>query len=402
MKINIKTNMKRNLLSLAVVSSVAVTPAMAEDLINISLGSGGLKVTKGDSKFQMGGRAQFDFVKFDEEDDLDNFSDGTDVRRARLYVKGNVGSDWKYKVQYDFADSDMKDLYIKYTGSEAGDILIGQAAPAMFLDSYTSSKWTTFIERAVVDNFAAARELGLGFQRAGDNYSFYTSVTGDNMNNDDIAGKDEDGDVIPADDTATYAARLTLSPVHETGNAVHLGFTAAYEDLNGYYYAAGARPGSKVDGGNKLVKSYVDSADARSTYGVELAFMSGPLSTQAEHVVVEVDANGTDDEKYTATYGQVSYFLTGESRSYYVDGGIFDAPTSMKNSWEVAARYEEMDLSDSTASRSGEMETSTLGLNFYPNKNIRFAMNLINSKATLNNNTEEEVKLVQLRSQLVF
>ena len=387
-----KTNMAKRLLSLAVVSGVAVTPAMAEDLINISLGSGGLKVTKGDSKFQMGGRAQFDFVNYSEDAGVDESDDGTDVRRARLYVKGNVGSDWKYKVQYDFAgDGEMKDMYIKYTGSEAGNIWIGQSSPAMFLDSYTSSKWTTFIERGVVNNFAAYREQGVGFQRAGDGYSFYTSVTGDNMNDDD-----------EGDDSATYAARLTLSPLHEVGNVLHFGVTAAYEDLNEletHYYA---RPGTKVDGGNKLIYSSVSSADSRSSYGVELAMVSGLFSAQAEHVVVEVDGHQVDDEEYTASYGQMSFFLTGESRSYYVDGGIFDAPTSMKNSWEVAARYEEMDLSESTHEDAGELEISTLGVNFYPNKNIRFALNIINSKATYNDNSEEEVKLVQLRSQLVF
>ena len=392
MKTNLKASMAKSLLSLAVVSGMAVTPAMAEDLINISLGSGGLKVTKGDSKFQMGGRAQFDFVNYSEDAGVDESDDGTDVRRARIYVKGNVGSDWKYKVQYDFAgDGEMKDMYIKYTGSEAGNIWIGQSSPAMFLDSYTSSKWTTFIERGVVNSFAADRELGLGFQRAGDNYSFYTSVTGDNMK------RDEEGD-----DSASYAARLTISPLHESGSVVHLGFTAAYEDLNEASKGFGARPGSNVDGGIKLVKSSVASADGRSSYGVELAMVAGSFSAQAEHVIVEVDAHQLADEEYSASYGQVSFFITGESRSYYVDGGIFDAPNSMKNSWEVAARYEEMDLSDSTASLSGELETSTLGVNFYPNKNIRFALNIINSKATYNDNSEEEVKLVQLRSQLVF
>ena len=390
-----RMNMKMNktLLSLAVVSSMSVTEVMAEDLVNISLGSGGLKVTKGDSKFQMGGRAQFDFVNYDEDAGIDESDDGTDVRRARIYVKGNVAGDWKYKVQYDFSEKVVKDMYITYTGSDVGNIIVGQAAPAMFLESYTSSKWTTFIERAVVDNFALDREQGLGFQRAGESYSIYTSVTGDNMD-DDV---DEEGD-----DGASYAARLTLSPLHESGSVAHIGFTALYEDRNESETAFGARPASKVDGTSKLVRSSVASADSRSTYGVELAMVSGSFSAQAEHVLVEVDGHQVDDEEYTASYGQVSFFLTGESRSYYVDGGIFDAPNSMKNSWEMAARYEEADFSESSHALAGELETSTLGLNFYPNKNIRFALNLINSKATYNDNSEEEVKLVQLRSQLVF
>lgn len=384
------------LLAIAVSSASVMAATASDDLVNISLGSGGLKVTKGDSKFQMGGRIHMDFAQVNEEKHQDNYDTGTGVRRARLYAKGNVGADWRYKFQYDYADQVMKDMYIQYNGLAAGNILVGQFAPPMFMDSYTSSNWTTFVERAVVNNFALDRELGVGFNSAGSHHSIYTGITGDNM------AADEEGD-----DTVSYTTRMTLAPINGNGSVLHLGVTGSYEDLDGRTFYVGQRPATKSVSSTKIL-SVAKQGESRRTVGGELAFAVGSFSAQAEHMTVEVEGfDGSDDETYTAAYGQASYFLTGESRSYYVDGGVFDAPSAMKNSWEVAVRYEEMDVSDAEASvvdgyTPGKLTAMTYGVNFYPNKNIRFIFNYMKNEVEYLDKTKENVDVIQLRSQLVF
>ena len=364
----------------------------AEEAV-VKVKDGGLRVSFGDAAFRIGGRAQFDAAWVD--DDITEIPSGTDVRRARVFIKGNIDKNWGYKVQYDFSEHVMKDMFITYKGLGFGNITIGQFAPPMFLESYTSSKWTTMIERAVVDNFALDRELGIGFDHSGDNYSIYASITGDNMEADETG-----------DDAYSLVGRFTYAPMHSEGNVLHFGATLGLLEASDDGVSYGARPGSKVDGGAKLVSNGVGDAEKQTVAGIEVATVMGSFSAQAEYISAMVSGrDSTEDEDYSAYYVAATWFVTGESRSYYVDGGIFDQPIMTRNAWELAARYDHVDLSDDSngiAKNEGDLDTITLGLNFYPTKSIRFSLNLIQSESDLESGGEEDVKIVQFRSQLVF
>lgn len=364
----------------------------AEEAV-VKVKDGGLRVSFGEAAFRIGGRAQFDAAWVD--DDITEIPSGTDVRRARLFIKGSIDKDWSYKFQYDFSEHVMKDMFFTYKGMGFGNITIGQFAPAMFLESYTSSKWTTMIERAVVDNFALDRELGIQFDHSGDNYSLYASITGDNMEDDETG-----------DDAYSLVGRFTFAPMHSEGKVLHLGTTLGFLEAPNDGISFGARPGSKVDGGGKLVNNGVAEAEKQFVRGVEFAAVMGSFSVQSEYIMALISAkDGSEDEDYAAYYLAATWFLTGESRSYYVDGGIFDQPIMTRNAWEIAARYDHVDLSDDSNGiddKEGKLDTITLGLNFYPTKSIRFSLNLITSESDLEDDTEEDVKIVQFRSQLVF
>ncbi len=358
--------------------------------------NGGLRIQYGQSSFRVGGRAQFDALYADE--DITPIPNGTDVRRARLFVAGKINPEWKYKLQYDFSEHAMKDLYITYKGCSVCAITIGQFAPAMFLESYTSSKWTTLIERAGVDNFALARELGIQYAQAGDNYSARVSITGDNME------YDENGD-----DGYSLVGRFTFAPRHGTGDVLHFGLTGALMETTDNSVSYGARPNSKVDGGAKLIKASMDNADQIQLFGLESAGVWGSFSAQAEYVAVTAVANdGSEDETYSAFYVSGSYFVTGESRSYYVESGAFDSPTNMDGALELAIRADHIDLDDDSngiSDNQGKMDMLTLGINYYPNSSLRFSANYVNAEVKRNPDSaaeDEKVNLVQFRTQLVF
>ncbi len=362
---------------------------------DVKLKNGGLRISYGESSLRIGGRAQFDALYAD--DDVTNIDSGTDVRRARVFVSGKINPKWKYKFQYDFSEETAKDMYIAYNMDSGSQITLGHFAPAMFLESFTSSKWTTFIERAVVDNFALDRELGVQYKRTGTHYSTSLSVTGDNME------YDEGGD-----DAYSLVGRLTLSPKHETGNVLHFGITAALMEASDGV-SAGARPNSKVDGGTKLIKASLNDATSSTVFGLEAATVCGAFSAQAEFVSVTAEGDDTvEDETYSAYYAAASYFFTGESRSYYVDGGAFDSPSAMNGAVEAAIRFDHIDLNDDEnglTDDQGEMDMITLGLNYYPNSSVRFSLNYVNAdveRAPSAGGEDESVNLMQLRTQLVF
>ena len=66
--------------------------------------------------FKLGGRIMNDWAWFDVDEGLPEVEDGTEFRRARLYLAGTIYDSIDFKAQYDFAGSnpDFKDVYIGY------------------------------------------------------------------------------------------------------------------------------------------------------------------------------------------------------------------------------------------------------------------------------------------------
>ena len=73
----------------------------------------------GDFKLKIGGRIMNDWAIYGTDanirDQHGQIGDGTEFRRARIFLEGNVYGNIKYKAQYDFAgrDADLKDMYLQ-------------------------------------------------------------------------------------------------------------------------------------------------------------------------------------------------------------------------------------------------------------------------------------------------
>jgi phosphate-selective porin OprO/OprP len=114
-----------------------------------------------------------------------------------------------------------------------------------------------------------------------------------------------------------------------------------------------------------------------------------------------------DDNNFNGWYVQASWILTGESKSYSTATGSFTPPKPSDpftldgpgwGAWELAARYSDLDLNDNTNSadsvitaraatptstatytfyntvRGGDQKIATVGINWYPNSVVRFAL----------------------------
>jgi phosphate-selective porin OprO/OprP len=133
-------------------------------------------------------------------------------------------------------------------------------------------------------------------------------------------------------------------------------------------------------------------ADGVTALGLELGLQHRNLSLQGEHFWIDVDrrAAGADPE-FSGWYVQGAWTITGEPRRYSAAAGGFDAPKVEApfnlarrtwGVWELAARYSDLDLDYLAgaagtapvpgAVRGGEQKIFTLGLNWYPNGNVRF------------------------------
>lgn len=378
-------------------------PAMAGDDIDISLKNGGLKITSGDNEFKIGGKIQMDYVNF-SDDTLDRggvLGDGSNNRRTHLEFEGKIGQNWGFKYERDFAGQKTKSAYISYKGLGPGTLKLGQDKKPYGLEEVTSDSWVTFIERSEATNAFAdggAYALGAIYGGTGDMFGAWVAVQGDDVDTSNKGGNDP----------IFYTGRVIFSPTHTSDQALHFGVSVMHgnynnKDVTTQKYAA--KTDLRSEATTDIVSSTV-AADSVTQYGLEFAGVFGPFSTSAEYYKAKTKGtSGNQDYDFDGYYVEAGYFLQGGNRNYKFKDGKFDRP-SVKDAWEIAARYGRLDLTDAasaTNKAAGDAKTITVGLNYYPNPAIKLSINASRTKAEYDGfNPDENVKSIGMRAQVAF
>ncbi len=356
-------------------------------------------------EFDVRGRAHMDLAFHDE--DKTPLDDGVLLRRARMGIDGRIDAHWDFRIEYDFSEDDINAQEVRLRRSlPVGRFVIGHLKVPMGLNQITSSNNVSLIERSTVSNVIPdSYRMGLGYQMSEGPLVLQT------LGYTRAQGEDQEGN-----SPFGVAARSVFNPLHSGGEMIHLGASVAYEDRGDqstlrFRDRPEARPAGVrlIDTGDTGVDSQGDPInntairDARSTlkYGLELAYQNGPFSVEAEYLSVDIDRRNNPDPTFDGFHVQASYVLTGESRGYNAGafGGI--TPAGPGGAWEVAARFSEMDLSDSGVS-GGKQENLTLGLNHYVNANLRFMTNLIRSDIGGGISGDETVNIALFRAAYHF
>jgi len=344
-------------------------------------------------EFDVRGRAHMDFGLVDA-DENDEIGSGSNLRRARLGVKGKLNDTWSFIAEYDFsgdgADAQALNLSRKLG---PGKLVIGQDKVPMGLNELTSSNSITFIERSSINNVVApARRNGLGYQGTHGALTFQAMAFTNNLNDDN------DGD-----EPLGLGGRVVYNPNIGDGQMLHLGASAAYEDLGDLeQMRLRERPEARPNNGARAIDTgTIEGVKSNIRFGLESAYQAGPFSAEAEYLYTELDRDAGGDPEFSGFHLQASYVLTGESRSY--GGGKFGSvkPGSASGAWEVAARFSTVDLTDSGIT-GGEMDNVTLGLNYYLTPNLRFMANLIHADVDQGRFGDEDINMAIFRTQYHF
>lgn len=266
---------------------------------------------------------------------------GSEARRARLGVSGNIAGGFGYKFEVDFAGNDISvaDAIISY---EIGDteFEIGQFNNFQSLEELTSSLHTSFIERAAfTDAFGFERRVGAAVTHGSGNVQVQAGLFTDNM--EDLSNRNWSAD-----------GRIVFMP--RLGDAqLHLGGSVHYADLeSGENVRYRQRPLAHFTS-ERFIDTGSLGADSEFGFGVEGAFISGPFHAAAEGFWQQVAMPpGMDDPQFFGGYAEVGYFLTsGDTRGY--KGGKFDrtrpanpAGEGGMGSLQVNLRYDRLDLND--------------------------------------------------------
>jgi phosphate-selective porin OprO/OprP len=337
-----------------------------------------------------------------EADRARDLGDGTNFRRVRFGLEGRAWGDWAYNILLDFGGSGAEEAgkitnaFIDYAGLQPLRLRVGAFAPTTGLEDATLPTSSLFLERPAIAEIVrglagADGRTAVALMANGERWTAFGAVTGATVTTQAF------------DEQLGAIARVTYLPIRGPDYLVHVGASAnlvihpaATGPDVGPVGAASPirlreRPETRVDG-TRLVDTGALDADGVQAYGLELGGQLKALSLQAEYFRIDVDRRNSllANPSFGGWYVQGAWTLTGQRRRYNAVVGGFDTPQvdkpfSLKTGawgvWELAARYSALDLDyragaagaapAASSVRGGEQEIFTVGLNWYPNTNVR-------------------------------
>lgn len=350
----------------------------------LEVGKKGLVVkgADGDFSIKLGGRMHADYSNHTGDESLAGGReavDGSEIRRGRIALSGTVYKDFDYMIESDFGGDkvSVKDLFLVYHGFNAPlELTVGHQKHAMSMEVQESSNDIMFTERSLVSALTVPffdRAIGLNLKGFGNNWNVQSGIYGDSMTNG-AANKDEG---------RGFGIRGSFAPINEEDKVLHVGANYGYRKVSEDNLANTKATEFSYKTTNlsnlKLVDAKFKNMDDVKTGILEVAGMYGPLSFQSEYAKSTVSRLTGSDIDFDAFYAQAGWTLTGESRTYKGSDGEFKRLVpkkkfSLKNgtwgAWELAARYDQIDLEDKDI-LGGEQKRMSFSLNWYLNEDVR-------------------------------
>lgn len=371
-----------------------------------------IKTEAGSFETEVGGRLHLDAYLFNKGE-IDPMSpafgsqlsavedrSGFNIRRSYLTLSGKLYG-LKYKLENDFAagafPDSVREMWVS-TILGQGDLVIGQFKPYRGMEELTSSNEITMMERPSTSSTGIfnARQflMGVGYKGIIANQFGYAV---------DVMKLAHAGQPLKG---LTYGSRIFWVPIAEEGNTFHFGLSYSVDNP-----AAGSIPAKPVAvyGGRYGIKKPFGTAGAgmgfseansETIFAVETAYSIGSVTLQGEYATVKLDnthlvsdvQQGSDVRAY---YLQASWFVTGEKVSYQKDRGAFRKPKKF-GKWgavEIAARYNFTENKDQnlvanpcvTGTSLCQVQSITLGVNWYVKPNTRFMLNYYIAEADIGN-----------------
>jgi phosphate-selective porin OprO/OprP len=414
------------------ISAQAVAGTVTTDGADILVKTkGGLEVSTADKEFsfKLGGRMQVDADSFDGFYTKNgNRADETYFRRARLELSGVVFTDWGYTFNRNFSDgaSDWDELSISYNGWKPVQLSVGRINPTFGLEEAVSSKWITAIERSAIYDLAP----WLNDHEDGEGIRLRTTLGG--VFHGEVGayrqGENEDAD---GQNNTSFIARGVFAPIVQDKQVLHFGLNFATREVEaGFDQSIKSRlsvRGTTEDSvnGNRGTFGGAKLDGTDQAWGAEAAYMTGPFSIQGEYMARSAEgdavANGNSNDLEASGYNvQVAYTLTGESRSYKLDGGKFDKikPADKQfGAWEVFYRYDDITVDETAVAPSGagalgltadtaeaSAQVHTVGVNWYANEAVKISANYLTASVDdiVNAGGDDSGDAISLRAQYVF
>lgn len=329
-----------------------------------------------DKTLKVGGRVQVDYTVADLNNPNVHIQ-GTEVRRARLNVSGQYGSQIKYKFEINKNTGDainVEDAYIEFAPSKNPfKVKVGQFKTHNSLDEQTSSRFISTLERAAfTDAFSLDRRLGISASTKGDKYTFHAGVFSTNL---------EDGS---SDSGYALAIRATFNPIKSDDSLVHMGVSWRYRNNSDMQSDLRYRQRPYTHVSSDRIVNTGRFSDSDNFFGVEAAVMYKHFWVAGEYGFLSANGSGTNaDGNFGGFYGEIGGFWGGK-RTY--KGGKFNQPKIDNPVGEGGLgalsgviRYDSIDLTNGVY--AGELDTIVVGADWWPTSHTRLGVHFFDVDA---------------------
>jgi phosphate-selective porin OprO/OprP len=315
-----------------------------------------------------------------------------------LTTRGEAFEVLEYLVGFDFAQQGRPSFIDNYIEVHElpvlGNLRVGHFFEPFSLERFGSNRNLSFMERSLGDTFSPARNTGMmAHDTIGDDDRGTWAVGWFRSNSNDFG--DDTGDT----GEQAVTSRLTWLPFYEADGRsfMHVGGGYSYRSADNRLVRFSTRPEARLGTQSADIPAFVDTglipAINDQRFSAEWAWVRGPLYFQTEYMHSVVNQIGGPRLNFKGGYAFVSYFLTGESRTYNKKLGIMDRVFPFENffrvgtdhgietgkgAWEVAARYSFIDLNDKNIA-GGLLQDVTIGLNWHLNPYTRIRWEYINA-----------------------
>lgn len=435
---DIKGKQSDNDYSGAVADLKRSTSAHYEDLNNqlaaqtkTTIPNGRLTFASPDGAFSLSLRSlvQFDYGYFAQGKNPAgvDLNSGSNFRRAQIGVQGTAFKDWSYNFIYDFGGNGVEKngyiyyAYLQYDGLGPFHARIGALAPFAGIEDATGSADLLFLERPSVTDIARnvggspGRE-GIDLFVQGDTYLLSVAYTGKKTT--DAATFDAQQAVVTRaswlaynDSSVKWLVDANLTHVFKTAD------TAANTNLNSFSFSNG--PELAIDASKTVNTGNID-ANKVTEFGFETAATYAGFYAQGGWFHFDVERRtAVPNPDFSGWYAALTYSLTGEEHQYDPTTASFRGLRPAKplgsqggyGAWEIKARYSDIDLDFNPLTTAaaggifgGKQDVWTVGLNWYVNNAIRFALDYDNIRVSHINapSTNISASAIALRSQISF
>ncbi|GHV35712.1 porin [Bacteroidia bacterium] len=353
-------------------------------------------------KFWLDNRVQMDGAAYFVPKGFTKMAGGVSMRRVRMAVKSRIRN-WYGEVDLNFSNGvfELEDAYIGYYGIKGLELQAGNFKEDFSQEETTTSRYNTFIERAmVVSCFAPGRHIGLlanyhplSWLRASAGVSWQL------VDNAETRLNVEEYNKIGKEMGANYTGKLVFMPwAKKEDLGMHIGYNVSYrspkkvdDNVNGseadprgyggnYFSARNCTGVSRM----KYITAEYYGVKYDMLHGFELAGYWKGLRWNSEFIMdySYIDANSpilnvnTKTKFFYGFYAQASYLLFGGIQRYDTDQSEFTQPKRGKK-WgdiELMFRYDYLTL-NSQDIHGGSGENYTAGLVFHINNNVKFVAN---------------------------
>ena len=338
-------------------------------------------------------RVQADGTLAKADDKMESYygelNSGFNLRRLEAFAQGTIDHHLRYSLSFNFgADAGFGDIFVEgrehglnVFGYRVGQFRLGSFQEPFSFERTMSSYYTGFLERSLpVWTFAPGSNIGYMVFDTTKNKRFTWAAGFFSW------GQADENNA--SNSVLSVTARVTWLPVYRDGGKklLHVGGSFSTRDPNGDTQYR-SRPEAR------FVKFLVDtgtfSASRIKLYGLEFVGVRGPLSFQAEYIQSDVNGTETGSASFWGSYVQVSWFLTGEHKSYDTGLAVFSRVVPKEASQgvfrkrpggalELTGRISNVDLNDG-AITGGQMVDLSFGVNWYLSSTSAVKFNYINS-----------------------